>query len=235
MSGQRRTRILAELAAAVDGTGTPLRLCEVCRDVTTMTGAGIMLMSGDLPLGSACTTSPVSALIQDLQYTLGEGPSVDAYQLDRPVLEPDLAEPLVARWLAFAAPAIEAGVRAVFGFPMVVGEVRLGALNLYSDRPGPMSDDQYADALVMAELAGEAVLAMQAGGSAGVLSADFEHGSDFQYVVHQAAGMVSVQLDISVTQALVRMRAHAFAERRLVADVARDVVARNLRFDGTDE
>ena len=82
----------------------------------------------------------------------------------------------------------------------------------------------------MAEVAAEAVLAMQAGGSAGVLAAALEEGSNFQYVVHQAAGMVSVQLGVSVAQALVRLRAYAFAQERLLADVAADVVARRLHF-----
>lgn len=231
MSGARRARILTELADA-DGAVTAVRLGEVCKSVTGMAGAGIMLMSGDLPVGSLCTTDDVSALIEDLQYTLGEGPCVDAYRLDMAVLEPDLADPVVPRWLAFTGPALDAGVRAIFGFPLGVGIARMGALNLYSDTPGPLSVDQHADALVMAEIAAEAVLAMQAGESTGVLATELEEGSNFQYVVHQAAGMVCVQLGVSMAQALVRLRAHAFANQRLVADVAVDVVARRLRFAG---
>ena len=234
MSGARRLRILTELAEAGDPGATAGRLCEVCMKVTSMTGAGIMLMSGELPLGSVCTTGEVSALIEDLQYTLGEGPCVDAYSLDRPVLEPDLADPKVPRWAGFAGPAVTAGVRAVFGFPLSVGAVRLGALNLYSDRPGRLTDDQHADALVMAEVAAEAVLAMQAGGSSGVVAAALEEGSNFQYVVHQAAGMVSVQVGVSVALAHVRLRAYAFADERILADVAADVVARRLRFADED-
>jgi GAF domain-containing protein len=234
MSGARRLRILTELAEASDRGATAGRLCEVCMKVTSMTGAGIMLMSGELPLGSACSTGEVSALIEDLQYTLGQGPCVDAYKLDRPVLEPDLADPEIPRWPAFAGPAVTAGVRAVFGFPIGVGAVRLGALNLYSDRPGRLTDDQHADALVMAEVAAEAVLAMHAGGPDGVVPAALENGSNPQYVVHQAAGMVSVQLGVSVAHALVRLRAYAFAHGRMLADVAADVVARELRFDQED-
>lgn len=78
MSGERRMRILAKLAAGADGHLTAQRLGEVCRSVTGATGAGIMLMSGDMPLGSLCTTGDVRSLIEDLQYTLGEGPCVDA-------------------------------------------------------------------------------------------------------------------------------------------------------------
>ncbi len=227
--GARRDRILQILAEG-DGDITAIWLGDVCKRVIGLTGAGIMLMSGDLPLGSLGTTGEVSALIDDLQYTLGEGPCMDAHRLDRPVTEPDLANPTTPRWLAFAGPAVEAGVRAVFGFPMTVGAVRLGALNLYRDVAGPLTDDQHADALAMADIAAEAVLAMQAHGSAGVLAAELENGSNFQYVVHQAAGMVSAQLEVSVAQALVRLRAHAYADHRLVAEVAADVVARRLRF-----
>src|SRR5687767_15738404 len=117
-----------------------------------------MLMSGDVPRGSVCTTGPVSDLIEQLQYDLGEGPCVDAYHQDRPVLEPDLAHPGVPRWLAFTGPAVEAGVRAVFGFPYRVGGVRLGALNLYCDRSVSLTDDQHVDALVMGVVVSQAVL-----------------------------------------------------------------------------
>ena len=235
MAGRRRVRILAQL---IDNGATELqtkRLCDVCADITDMNGAGIMLMSGDVPRGSVCTTGPVSALIEHLQYALGEGPCVDAYQQDRPVLEPDLVHPETARWLAFSQPAIDAGVRAVFGFPLQVGAVRLGALNLFRDLAGPLRDDQHADALVVADVAAHSVLVLQAEAPPGQLATELEAGADFQYVVHQASGMVAVQLGVSVGQALIRLRAYAFGNDRGLAEVAEDVVARKLRFDQNDE
>jgi len=189
-----------------------------------------MLMSGDLPTGSLCTTNAVSALIEDLQYSLGEGPCVDAYQYDRVVAEPDLAAPEVPRWLAFTPKALEAGVKAIFGFPLRVGGVRLGALNLYQDRPGSLSDDSRSDALVLAELIAQWVLAMQAGAPPGTLAKELERGADFHFVVHNAAGAVSVQLGVSVTEAMIRLRAFAFSNERPLRDVARDVMDRKLRF-----
>ena len=220
-AGERRLRILTRLI----GSGAPeletRRLCEVCAEVTAMRGAGIMLMSGDVPRGSVCTTNEVSALIEQLQYALGEGPCIDAYHEDRPVLEPDLTEPVRPRWLAFTGPAIGAGVRAVFGFPLHVGAVRLGALNLYRDRPGPLTDDQHADALVMADVAAQAVLVLQANAPPGKLAAALLAGADFHYVVHQASGMVAVQLDVSVAEALIRLRAYAFGSGRPLSEVAR--------------
>ena len=228
MAGDRLHRILAELSAGGDAWSSA-RLCGVCPGIVGVNGAGVMLMSGDIPRGSLCTSNEVSQLIEELQYTLGEGPCVDAYQQDRVVAEPDLADPVTRRWFAFTPPALEAGVRAVFGFPLRVGTVRLGALNLYRDRPGPLSDDQHADALVVADVVARWVLEAQAGAPADAVAEELEIGADFHFVVHNAAGMVSVQLGISVTEALIRLRAYAFSNDRLLADVAEDVVARRLR------
>ena len=229
MADERRRRILKQLVP--DGATEPKRLCDVCAEVVGVTGAGIMLMAGGVPRGSVCTTNEVSLLVEELQYALGEGPCVDAYNLNEPVLEPDLAAPSVPRWLAFTQPAVEAGVRAIFGFPLQVGAVRLGALNLYCDSPGSLSGERHADALAMADIAAQAVLVLQAKAPPGELAAALETGSDFQWVVHQAAGMVSVQLGVSVALALVRLRAHAFGNNRSLREVAQDVVGRRLRFD----
>jgi GAF domain-containing protein len=188
-----------------------------------------MLMSGDIPQGSLCATDQVSQLIEELQYTLGEGPCMDAYQQDQVVAEPDLADPVTRRWPTFTPPTLAAGVRAVFGFPLRTGTVRLGALNLYRNLPGPLTGDQHADALVVADVAARWVLEAQAGAPPGTVAGELEAGADFHFAVHNAAGMVSVQQGISVTEALIRLRAHAFSNDRLLADVAQDVIARRLR------
>jgi hypothetical protein len=228
MAGDRLHRVLAALSAGEDGW-SPARLCRACPPIVGVNGAGVMLMSGDIPRGSLCTTDEVSQLIEELQYTLGEGPCVDAYQHGKVVAEPDLAEPAERRWPAFTPPAVRAGVRAVFGFPLRAGTVRLGALNLYRDWPGPLSGDQHADALVVADVAARWVLEAQAGAPPGAVAEELEAGADFHFAVHNAAGMVSVQEGISVTEALIRLRAFAFSSDRLLAEVADDVIARRLR------
>jgi hypothetical protein len=156
---------------------------------------------------------------------------VDAYHQSRAVFEPNLANPVTARWLAFAPPAVAAGALAVFGFPLQLGSVRLGALNLYRDRPGSLTDDQHADALVLAGVAARAVLAMQAHAPPGELAAELETGADLRLIVHQAAGMVAAQLGASVGEALVRLRAFAFTNGRPISEVAESVVSRRLRFE----
>lgn len=226
----RRLELLARVLGA-DGELHTKRLCEVCAEVIGVTGAGIMLMSGDIPRGSVCATDAVSTLIEQLQFELGEGPCVDAYHQDRPVLEPDLVDPSTPRWLAFTGPAVDAGVRAVFGFPLQVGAVRLGALNLYCDAPGALTDEQHADGLLLASISAQALLLLQADAPAGKVAVELEANADFQYVVHQASGMVAAQLGVTVVQALARLRAHAFGNDRSLTDVAQDVVDRRLRFD----
>jgi GAF domain len=230
MPGERLSRILAELSAEGDGEWSSIRLCEATRDIVDVSGAGVMLMSGDLPGGSLCTTNAVSTLIEELQYTLGEGPCVDAHHGGRVVLEPDLAHAGTPRWLAFTQEAVRAGVRAVFAFPIQVGAARLGAVDLYRDRPGPLTDEQHADAIAMADLIANWILAVQAKAPPGSVAEELDRSADFHYVVHNAAGAVSVQLGVSVTEALIQLRAYAFSHDRPLREVAEDIVARRLKF-----
>ena len=136
MPDDRLIRILSRLAADEDA-GEATRLCAVCAEITAMSGAGIMLLSGDQPQGSVCTTNDVSTRIEELQYMLGEGPCIDAHRQHTPVAEPDLAHPATTRWSEFARCAVDAGARAVFGFPVAIGDVHIGALEPVSRPPRP--------------------------------------------------------------------------------------------------
>ena len=136
---------------------------------------------------------------------------------------------MTPRWPAFTGPALRAGVRAIFGFPLRAGAVRLGTLDLYRDSPGPLTGDQHADALVMADVLARWVLEAQAGAPPDTVARELEAGADFHFTVHNAAGIVSVQEGISVAEALIRLRAFAFGSDRLLADVARDVITRRLK------
>jgi hypothetical protein len=239
MAGERMLRILALLTAdgaGGDGAGGSEagRLCTVAAEATEMSGAGILLFDDVILRGSVCSSDPVADHIAELQFSLGEGPGTDAHNSGRVVLEPDLARPARVRWPVFTPPAVARGVCAVFGFPIRLGAARLGALDLYRDRTGPLSDDQYTDAVVMASVAARAILAMQAEAPVMSIAAELLAESDFHFVVHQAAGMISVQLGIGVAEALVVLRAHAFRLDRLVGDLAIDVVNRQKRFDAAD-
>jgi hypothetical protein len=233
VAGERLAHVLERLVAAGISSSTPGPLCEVAADLVAVTGAGVMILTDGVPQASLCSSGRVAALIEELQYTLGEGPCIDAYQTGAAITEPDLVAPVSPRWPAFTPKVIDAGARAIFGFPVRIGAARIGALNLFRDRPGRLSDDQHADALVMADVIARTVFTLQPGTEPGSIPAEL--GSDIHAVVHQAAGMVSVQLDISVGDALVRLRAHSFATDRPLNEVGREVVARTLRFDDLDE
>lgn len=228
MAADRLLRIL-QLLAGEDRVGVP-RLCEAATAVTAVSGAGVMLLADGNPQASLCTTDDISSLIEEAQYTLGEGPCVDAHRLGQVVTEPDLAVG-GTRWVGFSERAVRAGARAVFGYPIRLGAARLGALNLYRDQPGLLTDDQHANALVVADVAARVILADQAGALIDGVGAGLESELNLWGVVNQAAGMVSVQLGIPVGDALVRLRAYAFSTDRVVNEVARDVVERRLRLD----
>jgi hypothetical protein len=226
--GRRRLDHILDLLASDGPSVRTQRLCAVSAEVVHVAGAGVMVEGADhrAPL---CSSDPVAARILDLCFTLGEGPGFDAHHGGVPVSEPDLAIPSRTRWPSFTPPALSAGAAAIFAFPLQVGSVRLGALTLHQGRRGSLSDDQHADALAMAVVLVNAILAQQADAPPGALASDLASLSDSQAAVHQACGMISVQLSISLAEASVRLRAHAYADERSLAQVARDVVERRLR------
>ncbi|MFI5664701.1 ANTAR domain-containing protein [Streptomyces sp. NPDC051684] len=162
----------------------------------------------------------LSGRFEDLQFTLGEGPAPDALRGGVPVLEPDLRLVPPERWPALLPSARELGVLGVNCFPLGIGAVRLGVLTILCEGK-PLSDQQYADATALA-----------AALTSAALSGDPVDGSNGlrRAAVHQATGMISVQLEVPLSQALLRLRAHAFGTGRPLGEVAADVVARRIRF-----
>jgi GAF domain-containing protein len=227
--------LLAE--AAAEGTDQPRRICELCAELLGITGAGISMVTVAGHRGVVCATDDVSARIEELQFSLGEGPCMDATRSGGPVLVPDLQEHdelATERWPAFLAGAVEAGVSAVFAFPLRIGAISVGALDLYRDRPGELRRPQLAAALIAADTAAVALLHLDQEGVAG-FSDDDDLRSAYRLEVHQATGMVRAQLDIPIEEAFVRLRARAFATGRPLADLAKSVVERRIRFSQEDE
>jgi GAF domain-containing protein len=217
---------------AGDGVASFLRrLCAAIVPALTAAGAGLSVMAGNEVRGMSTASDPAAERIEDLQFLLGEGPCIDAFTTRRPVLISDLVDGSMRRWPGYAPAAYDAGVRAVFAFPLQVGAGRLGVLDIFRSRPGPLSPDELRQALTFAEVAVITLLDGQARAHPGAAADGLDEAMDSRAEVFQAQGMVMVQLGISLTQALARMRAHAFAEDRPLAEVARDVVARRLRFD----
>lgn len=223
-------------ATATDRDSQPARICQLCVDVLDITGAGISMVTGVGNRGVVCATDEISARIEDLQFTLGEGPCVDAVRSGAPVMIRDLDDPgdvLVERWPAFMEGAAAAGVRAVFAFPLRIGAISVGAMDMYCARPGALRVDQLPAALMAADAAAIALIE-RASTRRDVFLDDADSRSSYGMHVHQATGMVGVQAGVTMEEAFLLLRARAFATARPLAEIALDVVERRLRFPMED-
>jgi hypothetical protein len=200
-----------------------------------ISGAGISMVSDTGNRGVVCATDDVAAQIEDLQVTLGEGPCIDAVSTGRPVILADVEwrdGVLFDRWPAFMEAAAAAGVRALFAFPLRIGAISVGALDLYRDTPGPLAEKELAAALLSADAAAVALLDLD--GESQTL-AEFGGAEAHRLQVHQATGMVKVQLDVSIEDAFLALRARAFAIGSSLVDLSTDVVERRVRFSVEDQ
>lgn len=248
--------ILASFAAAGPLTSWPAQLVGDCQSATQMSGVGLAVVAADGAGGVLAATPGHAQRMEDLQFSLGEGPCMDASRSGRPVLVSDLTRDAAGRWPAFTAEATGAGVHAAFTFPLQVGAIGIGVLDLYRTTPGALSTEQLSDALAFTDAAVAVLLHLQdrserdvedlGGAPRGVgapqgaqrpeePAVDVLGAIDRRAVVHQAAGMISVQLDVTLGSALSRLRGHAFAAGRPILEVAADVVARRLAFDHSHE
>lgn len=225
-----RELIAAQPARSGGTAGYLRRVCESAASTLSASGTGISVLTDDGVRGVCAASDPVSEHVEELQFILGEGPCLDAFDSRRPVLVADLAGEATTRWPMYAPAARHGGVHAVFAFPLQIGAARLGVLDVFRDRAGGLSDHHLADALRFAEVTVAGLLDRQedagAGAPDGLLDAVGNRAELFQ-----AQGMVMVQIEGTIAEAMARMRAFAYAETRSLGEVARDVVARALSFE----
>jgi hypothetical protein len=229
------TSTLAEIVHE-GGAVAPERICEACVEALPVNGAAITAMTSANHQEPIFATDQVASRLDELQFTLGEGPCVEAFIDRRPVLVSDLEDVNDSRWPMFAVAARETPARALYVFPLQAGAIGIGVLDLYRDSPGLLKDRELAGALRVADAALWTLLGLRSGETLG--SADELRASDHGWltgplhrrVIYQATGMIIAQLEVNAEGALARIRAHAFRHERELADVARDVVERRLRF-----
>ncbi len=221
---------LAEAFAAQPPGPAPLRLCAATSKLVDAAGVGLSLGASDGLVDNGLHTVYATDAGQDgeaLQFDLGEGPSHTAHRTSWPVQAPDLECDGI--WPAFSAAATGVGLRAVFAFPLRSGPISLGALTLYQHVAGELTSEQYADALIASRFALNLLTAQRAGRPPAELDAVFTDSLSNSIEVHQASGIVSVQLGIPVAAALSVMRAYAFAEGCSLAEVASQIIDRRLK------
>lgn len=228
MDAERLSLVAATLA---DVGGRPVldRFLVLTAELLSVSAAAVAVIGDGQHRGSLSVSDPRYAAVDDLQFSLGEGPCLDARRWGHPVLAPDLAAG-DGGWTAFPSAALGHGVGAVFAFPLSVGGQGLGVLSLYRDAPGPLGTADLSDAIELSRIATHLLLDLQAGLVPGSVPARLADILDHRAHVHQATGMIAAQLGTDVATALARLRSHAWSNDRSIDDVARDVVDRVLRF-----
>jgi hypothetical protein len=250
-----RLRVNETLAAAARGADddpqrVPGALCEACVRLLPITGSSVSISGGKGVRITWCASDRVAARLAELQYTVGDGPCQTALEQGAPVIAADLTRGFDARrWPIFAHEAVGLGVRAVFSLPLGVSGAAIGTLDLYSERVGGLAEQDLRTALWVRDAVTYALMSLQAAapayaeGDAEGEVASWVAASEADHTeVYQAVGMVMVQLDVDPEQALDRLRGRAYADGRTVSQLAREVLARKLRFrpesesqDGSDD
>jgi hypothetical protein len=132
------------------------------------------------------------------------------------------------RWPPFVDLARSSGIGAVFAYPLLAGGANLGVLTLYQEAEGELSVAQHDDSLAITRVLSTTVLSLQETLPAGSLAPELDVAVAYRAEIYQASGMVAVQLRIPPSEALLRIRGHAFANDLPVRSVAADIVARRL-------
>ena len=229
-----RTGVRAHFLAVVGQTPTDLRgaeqLCAACLATLPVRRVGISVISGDEGHEFLCASDSVAERMEWAQIALGEGPAVAAFMTGGPVSTPDASAP-DPRWplLAREAEAAEAG--SVYALPLQLGAIRVGVLSLYLDAGTQLSTSDFGDAIAIADLVTSLLLASGTTEEPDPLDHWWVQPQSSREI-HQATGMVVAQLGVEPAEALVRLRAHAYAVGRSATDVARDILDRRLRLDG---
>ena len=224
-------------------------ICDTAARLTDVDGAAVAVLAAAQHVRELVyATDALAQHLDELQYTLGEGPCLDAYRANRPELCARLDDPAVeGRWPAFTSELTQIGVAAVFAFPVPGTRRPLGVLELYRRTPGELDDVAQRSAEVCAaalrttlehnwlEHLTHSVTEEAALESAATRAAPNPSDPFTRAQVHVAAGMIAVQLWVSTHEALDRLRAYAFAQNRSTVAVAADVVTRRLSFSELDD
>ncbi len=227
----------SDLAAAMAGAGGALgaadRLCRACVDLLEVDGASISIADHATTRGTFGSSSVLSRRMDEYQFTFGEGPCLDAVRGGVPVLVADLSAASHRRWPAFSGAVLESGIHAVFALPVAVASSPVGALDLFNQRKGPLSDDALRGGLLAAELAALPLLdVMNAHAHSGERTEDdygWEQVASLERVeVYQATGMLISALEVDPTEALLRLRAGAYARGMTASELAWEILDRRV-------
>jgi hypothetical protein len=222
-------------------------LCERAARCALADGAALAVVTRDAHTRElAYATDTIAVRLDELQFTLGEGPCLDAYLDDEPHFHPNLdSVNQTSRWPTFATEATQLGVHSLFAFPVPGARQPSGpsgVLELYRRTASSLTEKQHAVAQAGAAAIGhrlqtnwEEHLARfgstkEAIDAAATASAEPDGTAEpfTRTQIHVAAGMLAIQLNAHPDDALDRLRAHSYACGRRISSVAADIIAHRL-------
>ncbi|MEU5694917.1 GAF and ANTAR domain-containing protein [Actinosynnema sp. NPDC020468] len=216
--------------AAAEGVAVGTRhLCVVATSVLGASAVIVYQVVDGVRSEPVAVSGPTADQVSEAEVTFGEGPAVDALRDEYPVLVADLRSGSAGeRWPVFAPFALTHGVFSVSAYPVMMGAIVVGCLEVYRDVAGAATPGQIVDGLLLADAA---MLLLLRAGPSGVGEDPFADAVEVRWAtVHQATGVASVQLRSDLATAFVRLRAHAYRTGTRLADVAADVLAHRLMF-----
>lgn len=203
--------------------------CAPFLSLIPVTGAAISTIGTLVAPETVCASDSAAARLDEVQFDLGEGPCWEALATGRPVLERDIRNSDRGVWPAFVEAVRDLPVRGMYAFPLTIGRMNVGVIDLYSTNVSDLAAGHQRDAEALADIAARQILrelVMRSGDE----NEDDRGGEFSRRTIHQATGMVLAQLNVSAEDAALILRAHAYASGRPLRDVADDVLARRLDF-----
>ena len=204
------------------------RICRAAADELDLLGAVVTLMTAKGSEAIAAVSDESQREVEKLQFSMGEGPGREAFASGRPVLTADLHN--ASRWPGYAAAALEAGVGAVYAFPLQLGASRFGVLTLYASEPRSLTRPESVACVTFAAHATDVLLDDHPGPRT-TLDPTLATALRYRSEVYQAQGLVMIELGITLVDALARMRAHAYARGMDLDQLAIEIVSGASRLE----
>jgi GAF domain-containing protein len=202
-------------------------LVETCRRVLDVEEAGILFADdlGDLEV--VASTSEASTLVETMQLDARSGPCWTCFTTAEPVLLPDV-DVDAGRWPEFVVVAREQGFRSVHAVPLRLRGTVIGTLNLLGSVVGVLGERDVRVAQALADVATIGILQERALRESSLVQQQLQGALDTRVVIEQAKGVVAHVRGVSTDEAFVLIRRHARDNRLKLADVAQQLVAREL-------
>lgn len=224
-----RERFAAVVGQPSTDTAGPHRLCAACLAALPVRRIGVTIT---LPDGGHEYLTASDEIAQDMEFaqiTFGEGPGIEAIASGGPVVVRDIDE-VQNRWPLFTQEAVARGAGPMYAMPLQLGAIRVGWLTLYPYPGQPLNNQDFEDALAIADMLTSVLLAAGRDGTVDLLDPWWAQPSNSREI-HQATGMLVARLNMTARDAYVRLRAYAFSTGRRLDEVARDIVHHGLRID----